>query len=115
MRFSEKDRKDLANEFAETRFPQYRMASLIGVAIPYISQFVSGLRQPNEEQLRKMYCVFQMIRTEHLRTGGFALSKENLKMLKRGLDEMARSTVRRPGRKQPTDDSSEEDRKCRVN
>jgi transcriptional regulator with XRE-family HTH domain len=113
MRFSEKDRKDPKEEFEETRFPQSHMASVIGVAIPLISQYLSGLREPPDDVIRRMYAVFQMIRTEHMRTGGFKLSKENLKMLRRRLDEMERSIVRRPGRKEP--DADEEGRKCRVN
>jgi hypothetical protein len=114
MKFSEKDRKDLEREFEETRFPQSHMANLIGVSNAYMSGFLSGLRQPTDENVRGMYCIFGIVRESYRTTAGFKLDQKSMAMLRKRLAEMKKSIVRRPGRNKPADDDAEEGRKCRT-
>jgi plasmid maintenance system antidote protein VapI len=96
MGFSAKDAKELENEFEETKIPRTYMANLLGINQSYITQFITGQREPSDDVLRRMRAVFTMIRAAHMENnGGFALNKKNMDMLRRNLAEMEKSVVRR--------------------
>jgi hypothetical protein len=111
MKFSAKDAKDLETEFEETKVPRIYMANLVGVNQAYITQYISGVRQPTDDVIRKMRAVFTMIRAEHMRTGGFALDAKGMSLLRKRLAEMERSIVRSA---RPTNDDGEENQKCQA-
>ena len=95
MSFNAKDAKDLADEFAETRFPRSYMAAILGVPNFYITQYVKGIKQPSDDLVRKMRAVFAMIRTAHMESGGFKLDKANMDLLRKKLAAMEKSIVKR--------------------
>ena len=105
MPFSERDRKEIEREFRELRFPKSYMANLVGVSGAYLSQYIAGIRQPDDAVIRKMFCVFQIVREEYRTNGGFALDRKNMAALRKRLSEMERSIVRRA--KEPDDDAKE--------
>lgn len=88
------------------------MANVVGISGGCLSEILSGLRQPTEQQLRRMACVFAVVRAANMESGGFKLDVKGLNLLRRKLDEMERNAVL-SARKQPNDDEAGEEPRCR--
>jgi hypothetical protein len=82
------DVEDCNNELAELKIPQLALARILRISPPYVSLILSEAKPPTDAIVRQIYAVCQMVRSEHLRTGGFALTTKNIHALQRRLDEM---------------------------
>jgi len=90
--------KDANNEMAELKLTQLFLARVLDNSQGHISQVLLEAKEPTDDFVRRLYAVFLMVRGEHLKSGGFALTTKNARALKLRLDQMDRSIVRGAGR-----------------
>jgi len=82
---------DMKKEMLELRVQRQQLADIVGVSEPMITHFITGRRRPTAEIARAIQFVFHFITAQQQQTGRFPLSKENIRLLRRGIHEMEAS------------------------
>jgi hypothetical protein len=103
---------------AELKLTQMFLSRALGASQGHISQVLLEAKEPTDDFVRRLYAVFLLVRGEHLRSGGFALTPKNARALKLRLDQKEKSIIRRAKTVEPEEseesDDREENRKCQA-